>query len=236
MTAVTAAAETFDPAATMGLPEPARRWLSHAIAPGTPLWSRVELTMHGQIKLGRWRPFTARQVLAPPDGYLWAARTRLVGLPVTGYDRLGSGAGEMRWRLLRVIPVLNESGSDITRSAYGRLAGEIVLIPTAYRHAAWSQGEHANTAVATWRFDDDTEAAELRVARSGRLAEVRVNRWGNPGGAPFGRYPFGVRVEAESRFGGITIPSVLRAGWWWDTGRQHEGEFFRAEITGAVFS
>src|SRR5207247_11022155 len=51
MTAVTA--ETFDPAATMGLPEPARRWLGHAIAPGTPLWSSVELTMNGQIKLGR---------------------------------------------------------------------------------------------------------------------------------------------------------------------------------------
>ena len=89
----------------MGLPEPARRWLSHAIAPGTPLWSSVELTMHGQIKLGRWRPFTARQVLTPPDGYIWAARTRLAGLPVTGYDRLGSGGGEMRWRLMRLIPV-----------------------------------------------------------------------------------------------------------------------------------
>jgi hypothetical protein len=30
-------------------------------------------------------------------------------------------------------------------------------------------------------------------------------------------------------FGGITIPSVFRAAW-------HESEFFRAEITGAVFS
>jgi len=69
MTAV-AAAETFDPAATMGLPEPALRWLSHAIAPGTPLWRSVELTMHGRIKLGRWRPFTARQVLTLPDGYI----------------------------------------------------------------------------------------------------------------------------------------------------------------------
>lgn len=234
MTAV--AAGTFDPVMTTGLPEPAHRWLSHAIAPGTPLWSSVELTMHGRIKLGRWRPFTARQVLSPPGGYTWAATARLAGLPVTGYDRLSSGAGEMRWRLLRLIPVLTAAGPDITRSAYGRMAGEIALIPTAFRHAAWTRGEQANTAVATWRFGGDTESAELRVARSGRLAEVRVNRWGNPGGAPFGRYPFGVRVEAEARFGGVTIPSVFRAGWWWATDRQQEGEFFRAEITGAVFS
>ena len=140
----------------------------------------------------------------------------------------------MRWRLMRLIPVLNGSGPDVTRSAYGRLAGEIVLIPTAFRRASWSCGEHADTAVATWQFGDDTEAAELLLEPNGRLAEVRVNRWGNPGGAPFGRYPFGVRVEAESRFGGITIPSVFRAGG--GARRQHEGEFFRAEITGAVFS
>jgi len=182
----TVTGETFDPAMISGFPEPAHRWLRHAIAPGTPLWGSVELTMHGRIKLGRWRPFTARQVLSPPGGYTWAATARLAGLPVTGYDRLSSGAGEMRWRLLRLFPVLTAAGPDITRS--------------------------------------------------GRLTEIRVNRWGNPGGAPFGRYPFGVRVEAEACFGGITIPSAFRAGWWWGTERQHEGEFFRAEITGAVFS
>ena len=235
MTAATTAV-TFDPAMTTGLPEPVQRWLGHAIEPGTPLWSSAELTMHGQIKLGRWRPFTARQVLTPPGGYIWAATARVAGLPVTGYDRLSADGGEMRWRLLRLIPVLTASGPDITRSACGRLAGEIVLIPTAFRHATWTQAECANTAIATWQFGDDTEAAELRVEGSGRLAEIRVNRWGNPGGAPFGRYPFGVQVEAERTFGGITIPSVLRAGWWWGTDRQHEGEFFRAEITGAVFS
>jgi hypothetical protein len=234
MTAITAA--TFDPAMTTGLPEAARRWLSHAIAPGTPLWSRASLTMHGQIKLGRWRPFTAHQVLTPPEGYIWAARTRLAGLPVTGYDRLSSGAGEMRWRLLRLIPVLTAAGPDITRSARGRLAGEIALIPTAFGHATWGRGEHADIAVATWRFGDDTENAELQVEPGGRLAEIRVSRWGNPGGAPFGRYPFGVRVEAERTFGGITIPSVFRAGWWWGTSQADEGEFFRAEITGADFS
>jgi hypothetical protein len=62
-----------------------------------------------------------------------------------------------------------------------------------------------------------------------------VERWGNPDGAPFGRYPFGVSVEVESEFSGITIPSVLRVGWWWGTERQAAGQFFRAQITAAVF-
>lgn len=32
----------FDPAMLPELPEPARRWLSHAITPGTPMWRSVE--------------------------------------------------------------------------------------------------------------------------------------------------------------------------------------------------
>lgn len=36
-----------------------RRWLLHAVAPGTPLWTSVQLTMRGQLELGEWRPFTA---------------------------------------------------------------------------------------------------------------------------------------------------------------------------------
>jgi hypothetical protein len=65
--------------------------------------------------------------------------------------------------------------------------------------------------------------------------EVVVNRWGNPGGTPFCRCPFGVSVEEESQFSGVTIPARFRAGWWWGTERQDEGEFFRACITNAQF-
>jgi hypothetical protein len=225
----------FDPEMTAALPEPARRWLAHAITPGTPLWQVVRLTMRGQIRLGRWRPFTAIQVLAPPGGYIWAATARFAGLPVTGYDRLSSGTGEMHWRLLRLIPVMTAAGPDMTRSAYGRLAGEIVLIPTVFQRATWADGNHPDTATATWRFGEDTETADLSVGPDGQVLNVMVNRWGNPGGEPFGRYPFGVSVEAETEFGGVTIPSGFTAGWWRGTDRQEEGEFFRADITAAQF-
>ncbi len=62
-----------------------------------------------------------------------------------------------------------------------------------------------------------------------------MQRWGDPDGVPFGRYPFGVAIEAEQTYAGVTIGSVLGAGWWWGTDRQPDGGFFRAEITGATF-
>lgn len=80
----------FDPGAITAQPEPVRRWLVRALAPGVPLGCAIQLRMHGHIRVsGQWRPFEADQILAPPDGYIWAASARFAGLPVTGFDRYG---------------------------------------------------------------------------------------------------------------------------------------------------
>lgn len=227
--------EVFDQRMLADLPEPARRWLTRAIAPGTPLWQSVELTMHGEIRLGRWRPFTATQVAAPPAGYIWAARASVFGVPVAGFDRLSSGTAQMRWRLLDRIPVMTAQGPDLTRSAAGRLASEFVMVPSTFRAATWRPGDRPDTAVATWRIGAEQVDVEVHVGPDGQLLDVLLQRWSNPDGASFGYHPFGVTVEAERTFAGITVPSIVRAGWWWGTDRQDEGEFFRARITDATF-
>lgn len=227
--------ELFDPAMVTDLPMAARRWLVHAIAPGTPLWPSVILTMRGEIRLGTWRRFSATQVLAPPRGFIWAASARFAGIPVTGFDRYSSGSGQMNWRLGGLIPVMTATGPDVTRSALGRLAGEMALAPTTFRGATWTGGADDDHTAATWSLDGQDESAEFAVGTDGRLQGVLMQRWGNPNGEPFGRYPFGVAIEAERTFTGVTIGSELRAGWWRGTDRQLEGEFFRATITGADF-
>lgn len=228
--------EGFDPAMAGDLPEPARRWLTHAIGPGVAPARSVELTMRGQIRLGRWRPFTARQVLAMPGGFVWAATARVAGLPVSGFDGYTHDTGQMSWRLCGVLPVMRGSGPDVTRSAAGRFAAEAtVLLPTGFRTAAWSTASDENSAIAVWHIGDQDEKVRLDIGPDGRILGVAIQRWGNPGGKPYARYPFGVTVEAERTFDGITIPAVFRAGWWWGTDRQGDGEFFRAEVMAATF-
>ncbi len=227
----------FEPGLTAALPAAAQRWLVHSIRPGTPLWSSVELTMSGQIKLGpSWRPFQAHQILAPEKGFIWAAEARVGGLFVRGYDRFSAGTGQMRWRLLGILPVVTAGGVDVTRSAAGRLASEGVLVPTAFRSAAWSSGPSPNEVVMTRVIDGETEDVTLQVDPAGALTGVSMLRWGTPGGFPPGRYPFGVSIEAEAEFDGLTLPSILRAGWWRGTSwGNNDGEFFRARISTAVF-
>src|ERR1022692_4923125 len=122
---------TFERSQLSGLPEAARRYLTHAIAPGTPLASAVRLRMHGEIKLGRWLPFTAEQVIHWGRGMIWRATVRMYGMPITGFDRLLDGAGAMRWKLLGIIPIMTASGPEITRSAAGRVTAESVWLPSA---------------------------------------------------------------------------------------------------------
>jgi hypothetical protein len=224
----------FDPAMIADEPESVRRYLTHAIALGTPLWQSVEVEMVGHIKIGSWRPFTATQVVAPSRGYIWAANARLLGLPVIGYDRLSGGTGEMRWRLLDAVPVVSADGPDMTQSAAGRLASEIVLIPTAFQGAVWTDGG-PDTAVATSGAGAEQERVELTLGPTGQLRSVLIQRWGNPDGSPFDRYPFGVSVDSERTNGGVTLPAAIRAGWWRGTDRQDAGEFFRARISRVTF-
>jgi deazaflavin-dependent oxidoreductase (nitroreductase family) len=234
----TVAPARFDPDATAGLPEPVRRWLRHAIAAGTPLQAGVELRMHGQIRLGAWRPFTAVQRVTPSGGFVWAATARLLGLPVTGFDRFTRGTGQMRWRLLGAVPVMAAEGEDITRSAAGRHAGELLLAAPAAAldpGLRWSEVD-AEHATARLRVGPDEHEVTLTVAADGALTELHMSRWGNPGNTPFASHAFGATLNDEATFGGVTIPRSITAGWHHGTDRWPEGQFIRYTIDHAHFS
>ena len=63
--------ERFDASTLEALPGPAARWLTRALPDGTPLTLGVEVRMAGRIRLGRWMPFTADQILRAGVGFVW---------------------------------------------------------------------------------------------------------------------------------------------------------------------
>ena len=118
----------FTAAELEGLPEPARRHLAQAIAPGAPLATSARLRMRGHIKVGRWLPFRAREVLDPHHGFVWAARAAGV---IAGSDRYLDGVGAMDWKLLGLAAVAHGEGPDQARSAAARAGAEGMWVPTA---------------------------------------------------------------------------------------------------------
>jgi hypothetical protein len=227
----------FRAAGLAHLPEAARRYLEHAIASGTRLARAVRLRMHGEIKLQRWLPFTAEQVIVWERGFIWSATVRMFGMPIRGSDRLVDGEGAMRWRLLGIIPVMTAAGPDITRSAAGRVAAEAVWLPSVLcsDDVSWTVPDSSHLRA---RFEAHGEMAELELLadEKGRLETIKLPRWGNPEGAEFHYADFGALVEEEHTFDGYTIPTRLRVGWHFGTGRfEPEGEFFRVTIDDATY-
>lgn len=228
--------ERFTPELVADLPEPARRWLTHAIAVGTPLLRAAELQMHGVIRLGQWRQFTATEAIVPDAGFVWAARTRIAGLPVQGFDSYADGRGLMHWRVSGAIPVQSSSGFDVAVSAAHRLAAESVLVPTALVHATWHEAPDADSAVFEHALPDLHGLARVtvRVGDDGRLAGVSMRRWGKPeGDHEYGSHRFDVEFDGEYSADGLRIGDGIRAAWFDESGRRTE--FFRAWMDSAAF-
>jgi hypothetical protein len=239
-------AAIFDPAAVTALPPLAQRYLGWAIAPGTPLAAAVRLHMHGTIKLGnQWHRFTGEEVIRWQRGMVWRATTWMQGLPILGADRLVDGIGEMRWKLLGLLPVMQASGEDVTRSGAGRIQGEAVWLPSVFCNPEidWTALDDSQLQA---RFTAFGEPAQLTLTLDdqGAIQQVALQRWGNPEGGDFHYGTFGVIATASGTFEGYTIPTQIRAGWFFGSDSplgtrrdrfEREGEFFRCTIDRACY-
>jgi hypothetical protein len=220
----------FDAARSSNLPEPVRRYLSAAIAEGTPLYASTRLVQRGSIRVGVWVPYRAQQILAPHRGFVWWGRA---GGVLTGFDRSVDGAGEMRWKALGLVSVVSGSGADFDRSAAGRFMAESIWLPTTLLPAFGVE----------WRADADDRIRaafsvagvsidlELTIDDQGRVLSCVCDRWGDADDSgTFGRYRFGGEITGTATFGGLTIPSEGTFGWHFGTDRWDRGAFIRYRI------
>ncbi len=228
----------FDPQMVADLPEPARRYFAYAIDPGTPLLPVAIIEMTGEFSLGtkedpRYQPMEARQILAAPEGFVWAMRTR-GGMPVSGSDT----GRWTRFRIFGLIPVARQGGdSDHTRSAYGRYVGEAVI---------WAPAALLPGPGVTWdAVDEDTarvivehgplsQAVDVTVDSDGRPVTAVFQRWSNANADNEHRLqPFGAVMSDFREVGGYRLPFRVEAGNLYGT--EEYFPFFRADVTAIRF-
>jgi hypothetical protein len=236
---VTSTHQVFTEDMVSDLPAPARRYLLHAIRPGTPLASSVRLEMHGTMRLKpeqEWMPMKARQIIAPPKGFVWRADVGDGLMRFGGGDHYANGSGLVRFWLWGIIPLVNQEGPDVSRAALGRLVCETIWIPSSLlpRNGVKWEAPDDESARATIKIDEETITLDLFIEPEGRLREIRMLRWGNQTeDGSFGYIPFGGQIQEERAFDGYMIPSKVGVGWRLGTDRYFE--FFRAQIENAVF-
>lgn len=214
-----------------GLPTAVQRYFRCAIAPDTALTTCVALRMRGSIKLGRWLPFEADEVLNPHEGFVWRARAaRVIG----GSDRYLAGAGAMRWRLGGLVTVVSSDGVDVSRSAAGRAAGEAIWVPSSLLPrfgVAWTALDDCHIS-AHFRVHDVPVELRLVIDGTGRVTSFALDRWGDPDrSGSWGWHSFGGEVTGYLMRAGMRIPSAGQAGWGFGTDEWPRGEFLRYAIT-----
>jgi hypothetical protein len=221
----------FTEAELEGLPEPVQRYFRAAIAPGTPLALTTRIRMHGRIKIGRWLPFRAREVLSPHQGFIWAGRAAGI---ISGSDHYANGRGEMSWRLAGLIRVMHADGPDVSRSAAERAAAEAVWLPTTLLPrfgVEWDATDDTHIH-ARYQIEDKPIHVHCQLTSDGNVESVVFDRWGDPDNTgTWSLYPFGGEFTGYATFGGVTIPDTGRLGWHYGTDRWSEGEFFRYHMT-----
>jgi hypothetical protein len=233
----------FEPQTITGLPEVAQRYLKHAIAPGTPLYSVVELEMQGTFLLGDKNSFqsydmAARQVLRPPSQFVWVPRLHSGHLTITGSDGLVEDEAWTRFWLLGLVPVANVGTSpDVLRSAQFRAAVEGALwLPTTLlpeNGARWEELGPDKARVTLGKRDPQI-VLHLTLDRNGAVREVVGERWSNANpDQHFRLQPFGGTITGERSFQGLTIPTAVSVGNHYGT--RDYLPFFQARITKARF-
>lgn len=223
------AAGVFDERELDGLPDPVARYFRASIQPGTPLALTARLTVCGRIRLRSWMRFRGSEVIAPGLGFVWAVRAG----PVSGYDRYVQGEGEMRWKLLGLLPVMRADGPDISRSAAARAAGEGIWLPTALlpRFGVRWDASDDDHIVSHHTLGGYELTCRHTLDERAHIVHTCFERWGDPDGTgSFALHSFGVEHTAHTSFGGIAIPSAGRAGWHHGSERWPEGIFFEYGI------
>ncbi|GAB1541803.1 hypothetical protein NUACC21_44760 [Scytonema sp. NUACC21] len=221
-----------------GLPAPVQRYFLHAIAPGTPQASSVSLDMSGSFRLGQdkpWLPMQAKQIISA-KGFVWKAAIGRSLFQMVGADYYANGFGRMRFSLWGLLPLVNGRSPDIVRSSIGRLAGELVLLPSALlpQHGVSWKAIDETTIQASLKINDEPIILTLTIDPNGKLQKLSLPRWGDKTeDSSYTYIPFGGEYQEENTFGGFTIPSQISAGWWFGTDRYLE--FFRATIERADF-
>lgn len=238
----TPAAEVYSPGLVADLPAIAQRYFNHAIAPGTPLSTTVELSMRGPFLLGdadnpQSFEMQARQILAPPNEFVWIADMRAGPMIVSGADALHRSQASMRFWMFWSIPLVQVAATEgLDRSAAARPALEAIWVPASLLPGNGAVWEELGPQSARVTFNTGNHATEMTMTidDDGRLLDIVAMRWSdaNPD-KTFRLQPFGGTMEEEATFGGFTIPSRVHVGNHFGTDSYFP--FFNAEITGAQY-
>ncbi|MGE0448846.1 MAG: DUF6544 family protein [Vicinamibacterales bacterium] len=216
------------------LPDPVRRYLRRSGVVGRPRVRNYRVRVHGRIRDsrdGRWMPITAEQYnFVEPPARLFYLDASMFGIPVQGYHRYVGDDASMRVKAAALVPVVTESGSEMTRSETVTLFNDMCVMAPATLISSEIAWEASTPRSVRARFTNAGQSirAELSFNDAGELTNfVSDDRSAaSPGNGALTRVRWSTPLRDYREFGPARLASVGEGRW-----RDAEGEYNYIELT-----
>ena len=219
------------------LPAPVATYVRRSGAIGRPRVTIMHAVMHGRIRSGPdapWMPFAAEQVnsFAGKWRRLFFMDATMRGLPVDVLHVYDGGHATMRARVCSLIPVVDASGTDMSRAERVTVVNDIcVLAPGVlpFADAVWEEVD-ARRARAVFHIDGQDVHVELVFGEDGDLVDfVSDDRLrADDRGTSFARQRWSTPISRMAEQHGHMLASHGEARWH---APEPEGEFAYLEFT-----
>lgn len=226
-----AQADLITEASLQGLPEAVQRYLTYAQVVGKEPIRTVRLKQQGAMRQQpkqKWMPLSAEQYYTTnPPAFIWSGMCQMFPhIWIAATDTFSGNHGNMRIKLMSVIPMGNTRGPKMDQGELQRYLGEMVWFPTAWLSdiIEW-QAIDAYSVQATIRTQDVTGSVVLHINEQGQLTHVTANRYMGEQGQ---LTPWLVQCNDYKEVQGMRIPVGVEVIWGLPSGNFN---WFRASIT-----
>jgi len=221
----------------VGLPEPVQRWLPRSQVIGKERPVSIRLQQEGLFSRDgqTWMPYMAEQYYTTdPPGFVWAATMQMApGLSLIGRDRYFEGRGNMTWRLLGLLPVVDARGPELDQGAMLRYLNETMWFPAAAvsPYINWDTVD-LNAARATMSYGGVTVSATFYFDDNGDLVNMVAQRYRDIGGQ-YSLDTWSTPVSAYREFNGVRMPTEGRGVWNLSSG---DLPYIKPRVTGIEYN
>ncbi|NVK52973.1 MAG: hypothetical protein HWD85_08565 [Flavobacteriaceae bacterium] len=207
------------------LPIAVQKWLNNIGVIGKTPISNVYLTQELQLKLDpnqeNWNTGKAEQYFTVnPPAFNWSINTKTNAiLSVVGRDKFENGNGEMKIKLLSLIPIVDvKNNNKINQASLQRFLAEIIWFPTAAlnKNITW---EHVNENSAkatikvnetigfgTFHFDSNGNFQMFTALRYKDINDTKPKLWT-------------VSAIKTEKMNGVKVPVECKASWKLESGK-----------------
>ncbi|SFR55250.1 hypothetical protein SAMN04490243_2870 [Robiginitalea myxolifaciens] len=207
------------------LPSVIQKWLINSGTVGKSQIYNVHLVQEIRLKMkpeqSAWNNGLAEQYFTvQPPAFNWNINTQMNSiLPVVGRDQFADGKGEMKIKLLSLIPVVDVKNDEkVNQATLQRYLAEIVWFPSASlnRHIKWETID-AYSARATMEYKGTKGSGIFHFNEYGNFEKFVAMRYKDSKDAdPIEWIVTAIKIE---EINGIKIPTECEASWNLETGK-----------------